>query len=71
MKYLIKQYYYFLGGTIRRKEVFPNSLYCFYRSLNLDQFGLFKEFPYSSKKPTEITFLLAFLFTTTLKYIIK
>lgn len=64
MKYLIKRYYYYLGDHNRQRKVFPNSLYCFYQPGNNIQFRLLKEIPFSFKKPTEITFLLAFLFTT-------
>lgn len=67
MKYRIKRYYYYLSELNRQRKVFPNSLNRFYQTGNKFQFIFLKEFPYSFKKPAEMTFLLAFLFTTPIK----
>jgi hypothetical protein len=66
MKYLIKRYYYYLSELNRRRKVFPNSLNRFFQPGNIFLFILLKEIPYPFKEPAEITFLLAFLFVTTI-----
>ena len=51
MKHLIKQYAHFFGEIIRPDPEYsgPNFLNCFYHLIDLTQFKLFMEFPYSSK----------------------